>query len=116
MQSNRSNLSRRDFLATTAGCVAAAGIMGAGCMNENKGNGKMLAMCGLDCAACPAFIAHKTDDQALRVKTAAEWSKHVQRRPQARGHQLRGLPEDQGRRTSATAPSARSASAAWRRR
>ncbi len=35
---------------------------------------KMFAMCGLDCAACPAFIAHKTDDQALRVKTAAEWS------------------------------------------
>ncbi len=75
MQSNHSNLSRRDFLATTAGCVAAAGIMGAGCMNENKGNGKMLAMCGLDCAVCPAFIARKTDDQALRVKTAAEWSK-----------------------------------------
>ena len=24
---------------------------------------------------CPAFIARKTDDQALRVKTAAEWSK-----------------------------------------
>jgi hypothetical protein len=74
MQSNRSNLSRRDFLTTTAGCVA-AGIMGAGCMNQNKGNGKMLAMCGLDCAACPAFIARKTNDQALRVKTAAEWSK-----------------------------------------
>jgi hypothetical protein len=75
MQSNGSGLSRREFLATTAGCVAAAGIMGAGCMNQNKGNGKMLAMCGLDCAACSAYIAHKTDDQALRVKTAAEWSK-----------------------------------------
>ena len=75
MQSNYSSLSRRNFLATTAGCVAAAGIMGAGCMNQNKGNGKMLAMCGLDCAACPAYIARKTDDQALRVKTAAEWSK-----------------------------------------
>jgi hypothetical protein len=35
---------------------------------------KMLSMCGLDCAACPAFIAHKTDDQALREKTATEWS------------------------------------------
>jgi hypothetical protein len=75
MQVNHSNLSRRNFLTTTAGCVAAAGILGAGCMNQNKGNGKMLAMCGLDCAACPAFIAHQTDDQALRVKTAAEWSK-----------------------------------------
>jgi hypothetical protein len=36
---------------------------------------KMLSMCGLDCAACPAFIARKTDDDALRAKTAAEWSK-----------------------------------------
>ncbi|NLT74918.1 MAG: DUF3795 domain-containing protein, partial [Planctomycetes bacterium] len=35
----------------------------------------LLAMCGLDCAACPALIAHRTDDEALRVKTAAEWSK-----------------------------------------
>ncbi|MEN6425309.1 MAG: DUF3795 domain-containing protein [Phycisphaerales bacterium] len=74
MESNRSELSRRDFLATTAGCVA-AGVMGAGCMKENKGNGKVLGMCGLDCAACGAYIAHKTNDQALRVKTAAEWSK-----------------------------------------
>jgi hypothetical protein len=35
---------------------------------------KILSMCGLDCAVCPAFIAHKTDDQALRAKTAVEWS------------------------------------------
>ncbi len=73
MQSNDSNLSRRNFLATTAGCVA-AGVMGAGCMKENKGNGKVLGMCGLDCAACPAYVAYKTNDQALRVQTAAQWS------------------------------------------
>jgi len=74
-QSNRSNLSRRDFLATTA-ASAATGVLGAGCMQENKDTrvSKKLAMCGLDCAACPAFIAFKTDDQALREKTAAEWS------------------------------------------
>lgn len=35
---------------------------------------KMIAACGLDCAVCPAYIAWKTDDQALRVKTAAEWT------------------------------------------
>lgn len=35
---------------------------------------KMISMCGLDCATCPAFLAHKTDDQALREKTAPEWS------------------------------------------
>lgn len=78
VQPNRSNLSRRDFLATTAASVTAAGVMGAGCMEQNKGTAKAtktLAMCGLDCAACPAFIAYRTNDQALRVKTAAEWSK-----------------------------------------
>ncbi|MBN2587235.1 MAG: DUF3795 domain-containing protein [Candidatus Fermentibacteraceae bacterium] len=34
-----------------------------------------LGYCGLDCEGCPAFIAYRTDDQALRVKTAEEWSK-----------------------------------------
>jgi hypothetical protein len=36
---------------------------------------EMLAYCGVDCAACPALIATRTDDAALRAKTAAEWSK-----------------------------------------
>ena len=35
-RSINSTLSRRDFLTTTAASVAAAGIMGSGCMNENK--------------------------------------------------------------------------------
>jgi hypothetical protein len=35
----------------------------------------MIAACGLDCAECNAYKAWKTDDQALRVKTAAEWTK-----------------------------------------
>jgi hypothetical protein len=77
-QPNQASLSRRDFLATTTACVAAAGMMGAGCMQENRRDGKTLAMCGLDCAACPAHIAYKTNDEALRVKTAAEWSKQFQ--------------------------------------
>ena len=52
-------------------------------MQENKRTGKTLAMCGLDCAACPAYIAYKTNDQALREKTAAEWSKqfHAEIKP-----------------------------------
>ncbi len=74
-QLNESSLSRRNFLATTATCVAAAGILGTGCMHENRRTTKTLAMCGLDCAACPAYVAYKTNDQALREKTAAEWSK-----------------------------------------
>jgi len=35
---------------------------------------KMIACCGLDCAQCGAFLALKNDDQALREKTAAEWT------------------------------------------
>jgi hypothetical protein len=76
MKSNRSNLSRRDFVATTAASVAATAIMGAGCIQQNKRvPAKTLGMCGLDCVACPAFLAYTTNDQALRVKTAIEWTR-----------------------------------------
>ncbi len=33
--------------------------------NERKGK-KILAYCGIDCGACPAYIATKNDDDALR--------------------------------------------------
>jgi hypothetical protein len=36
---------------------------------------KLIAVCGLDCAACNAYIASKTNDDELRTRTAAEWSK-----------------------------------------
>jgi hypothetical protein len=36
---------------------------------------KTIAACGLDCAACPAYIASMTNDEELRKKTAAEWTK-----------------------------------------
>ena len=34
-----------------------------------------LAYCGLDCDTCPAFCALRDNDDKLREKTAAEWSK-----------------------------------------
>lgn len=34
----------------------------------------MIAVCGLDCEKCDAFIATKNNDQALREKTAKLWS------------------------------------------
>ena len=37
--------------------------------------GKLIAYCGLDCAECGAYVAMQKDDQALREKTAAEWTK-----------------------------------------
>lgn len=34
---------------------------------------EMIAVCGLDCSACPAHLAWKNDDQAHRERTALEW-------------------------------------------
>jgi hypothetical protein len=39
---------------------------------------KMISFCGLDCFTCPAHVAHLTGDQALREKTAKEWSSAYQ--------------------------------------
>ncbi len=36
---------------------------------------ELLAYCGIDCETCPALVATRTNDAALRAKTAAEWSK-----------------------------------------
>lgn len=35
---------------------------------------KMIAVCGLDCAQCDAYLATVNNDQALREKTARLWS------------------------------------------
>jgi hypothetical protein len=34
----------------------------------------MISFCGLDCQICPAHVATRTNDDALRAKTATEWS------------------------------------------
>ena len=33
-----------------------------------------IAMCGLNCSSCAAFIAAKNNDNELREKTAKEWT------------------------------------------
>lgn len=45
---------------------------------EPKEKNMMISCCGLNCAGCPAYIATRTDDQALREKTAREWSQMYQ--------------------------------------
>lgn len=35
---------------------------------------KLIAICGLDCEQCDAYIATKNNDQALREKTAKLWA------------------------------------------
>ncbi len=42
---------------------------------ENQMIANAIAVCGLDCAACDAFIATKNNDDAMKAKIAAEWSK-----------------------------------------
>jgi hypothetical protein len=37
--------------------------------------GNLIAYCGLNCIECDAYIATQNNDQSLREKTAAEWSK-----------------------------------------
>lgn len=36
--------------------------------------GKNIAICGLDCAECSAYRAHKNDDDELRAETAKKWN------------------------------------------
>jgi hypothetical protein len=36
---------------------------------------KMIAYCGLACDECEGFLATRNNDQALREKIAAQWSK-----------------------------------------
>ena len=36
---------------------------------------KMIAVCGLDCNECGAFLATKENDDKKRAKVAQEWSK-----------------------------------------
>ncbi len=34
---------------------------------------RMTAFCGLDCAACEAYLATQADDEAAKERIAAEW-------------------------------------------
>lgn len=43
-------------------------------MSQDKTH-KPSSRCGLDCIACPAYIATLTNDDLLRKKTADEWNK-----------------------------------------
>lgn len=36
---------------------------------------KLIGVCGIVCSECGAYVATNNDDEALRRKTAAEWSR-----------------------------------------
>jgi len=40
---------------------------------------KYIAMCGLDCGKCNAYIARKNNDNLLRKKTAEEWNERYRK-------------------------------------
>ena len=42
--------------------------------SKTSGMKRLIAICGLDCEKCDAYIATKNNDQALRVKTAKLWA------------------------------------------
>lgn len=50
-----------------------------------------IAICGLNCSSCDAFIATKNNDDQLRKKTAQEWTERY--RKDSRNH-LPVRPED----------------------
>ena len=35
----------------------------------------IISRCGLVCSECPSYLAKKNNDEALRIKTAEEWSR-----------------------------------------
>jgi hypothetical protein len=41
---------------------------------DNKKEKEVVGACGIACSACPAYIATRSDDDALRARTAQEWS------------------------------------------
>jgi hypothetical protein len=57
----------------------------------------IIAYCGIDCGACPAFVATQNDDDALRAETAKEWSELYQAERKVADINCDGCPRDSGR-------------------
>jgi len=38
----------------------------------------MIAVCGLNCSECGAYLAKKNNDESIRIKTAKDWSNMFQ--------------------------------------
>jgi len=51
---------------------------------KEKAGQRIVGACGIVCSACPAYIATQKNDDALRAKTATEWSAmyHADIRPE----------------------------------
>ncbi|TKJ42570.1 hypothetical protein CEE37_02455 [candidate division LCP-89 bacterium B3_LCP] len=89
MENSKDTLDRRRFLKTTgAVCIASCLPLALGCSGkketgetakssldkEPETEVKMIAMCGLVCTECEAYIATKNNDQAAKEEVAKKWS------------------------------------------
>lgn len=57
-----------------AGSLALFGKKGDDVKKEENKEKKMIAKCGIVCTECPAYIATRNNDDALRAETAKKWS------------------------------------------
>jgi hypothetical protein len=57
----------------------------------------MIAYCGIDCGACPAYVATRNDDDALRAETARKWSVLYGAERRVEDINCDGCPGDSGR-------------------
>jgi len=58
---------------------------------------KMISYCGIDCSACPAYLATQADDNAKREKVAAFWSKMFGAQIPAEAINCDGCTQSEGR-------------------
>ena len=58
---------------------------------------KIIAYCGIDCGACPAYVATRNNDDVLRAKTAKEWSELYKAERTVEDINCDGCPGDSGR-------------------
>ena len=55
---------------------------------------RIIGACGIVCSACPAYIATQRNDDALRAKTAKEWSEMFKADIRAENINCDGCPSD----------------------
>jgi hypothetical protein len=64
---------------------------------KNMKENKILAYCGIDCGACPAYVATQNDDDALRAETARKWTELYKAERRVEDVNCDGCPGDSGR-------------------
>lgn len=90
MLKSENTLDRRSFVKTTcAACISSWLALSMGCKGKKEAGEaeiptaeeeaetmeKMIAMCGLVCTECEAYIATQSDDQEAKVQVAEKWTK-----------------------------------------